>query len=141
MSKSGALIIIEDDIDDRNFLLSVFKDIALKNEVIWFGTTDEAFTFLCTTVKSIFLILSDVNLPGKNGLEFKRYVDSDPKLRKKCIPFIFYSTSANQQDVNEAYTHMTVQGFFKKGNDLKETTQIMRCLFEYWSLCRHPNTQ
>jgi len=141
MSKSGALILIEDDTDDRIFLEKIFKSIGLKNEVIWFSNTEDAFGFLCTTIKSIFLIFSDINLPGESGLDFKRKVDRDPKLRKKSIPFIFYSTSANQQDVNEAFTQMTIQGFFKKENNIEDTTEMLKAIFAYWSLCRHPNTQ
>jgi len=141
MSKSGALLIIEDDLDDRIFLEKIFKNIDLKNEVIWFSNTEDTFNFLSTTIKTIFLIFSDINLPGQSGLDFKRKVDGDPKLRKKSIPFIFYSTSANQQDVNEAFTQMTVQGFFKKENNIHDTTEMLKAIFAYWSLCRHPNTQ
>lgn len=141
MSKSGALVIIEDDIDDRIFLEKIFKDIGFKNEVIWFANTDDAFAFLSTTIKVIFIIFSDVNLPGQSGLDFKRQIDDNPKLRQKSIPFIFYSTSANQQEINEAYTQMTIQGFFKKENNIQDTTEMLKTIFAYWSLCRHPNTQ
>ncbi|TRW27189.1 response regulator [Flavobacterium zepuense] len=141
MSKSGALVIIEDDIDDRIFLEKIFKDIGFKNEVIWFSNTDDAFAFLNTTIKIIFIIFSDVSLPGQSGLDFKKQLDGNPKLRQKSIPFIFYSTSANQQEVNEAYTQMTIQGFFKKENNIQDTTEMLKTIFAYWSLCRHPNTQ
>jgi CheY-like chemotaxis protein len=141
MSKSGLLVIVEDDIDDREFLGSVFHKIGIKNEIMWFGKTDDALSFLLTTTRYIFIIFSDINLPGKNGLEFKRTIDSTPKLRKKSIPFVFYSTAANQKDINEAYTNMTVQVFFKKGMDTSETEMIMKIIFDYWTLCKHPNTQ
>lgn len=141
MSKSGALVIIEDDIDDRIFLEKIFKDIGFKNEVIWFSNTGDAFAFLSTTIKGIFIIFSDVSLPGQSGLDFKRQIDDNPKLRQKSIPFVFYSTSANQQEINEAYTQMTIQGFFKKENNIQDTTEMLKTIFAYWSLCRHPNTQ
>ncbi|MFP5439010.1 MAG: response regulator [Bacteroidia bacterium] len=141
MSKSGAIIIIEDDLDDRHFFEKIFADMGVKNEVLWFADTSEAYDFLTNTIKSIFIIFSDVSLPGQSGLDFKRSIDNNPKLRQKSIPFVFYSTSANQQEVNEAYTQMTTQGFFKKENSLKETTETLKIIFDYWKLSKHPNTQ
>lgn len=141
MSKSGVIIIIEDDIDDRKFLGEILKELEIPNELKWFESAEDAMDYLCTTSQSIFVILSDVNLPGKNGLDFKRTLDSDPKLRKKSIPFIFYSTAANQEDVNDAYLNMTIQGFFKKGPDYEQAKKAIKIILDYWKLCRHPNTQ
>jgi len=141
MAKPGTVILVEDDIDDKRFFEDTLKEIGLNYDIAWFETTYDALEFLRTTKKPIFLIFSDINLPGKNGLEFKRTIDEDPKLRKKSIPFVFYSTSAYQQDVNEAYTKMTVQGFFKKGNDLTETAHTLKLIFDYWTLCKHPNAR
>lgn len=141
MSKSGVILLIEDDIDDRQFLENVFEKLEVKNERVWFENTNDAQAFLSSTSKSLFIIFCDVNLPGRDGLEFKRKIDDDPKLRKKSIPFIFYSTTAYQQDINQAYTQMTIQGFFKKGRDAEETLNIIRTIVNYWALCKHPNTQ
>lgn len=140
MAKSGTIILVEDDIDDKQFFADVVKELGIKNELIWLENTDEAFHFLKATKKSIFIIFSDINLPGKNGLELKREIDADPKLRKKSIPFVFYSTSAHQKDINEAYTEMTIQGFFKKENDIAETRRNLKLIFDYWMLCKKPNT-
>jgi len=139
MAKTGMILLIEDDIDDKQFFEDIVRDLGFKNEIKWFENTDDAFQFLITSKKPIFIIFSDINLPGQNGLEFKFKIDNDPKLRKRSIPFIFYSTSAFQKDVNEAYTKMTVQGFFKKGTDHKETAQIIKLILDYWTLCKNPN--
>ena len=141
MSKSGVIVIIEDDIDDRKFLGGIFKELELPNELKWFETAESAMDYLCTTFQSIFIILSDVNLPDKSGLEFKRTLDDDPKLRRKSIPFIFYSSAANQADVNDAFLNMTTQGFFKKGPDYQNSKNTIKVILDYWRLCRHPNTQ
>ena len=141
MSKTGEIIVVEDDIDDREFFSAVVRDLGVKNEIIWFDNTDQAYDYLMTTAKTIFIIFSDINVPGRNGLEFKKKIDSEPKLRKKSIPFIFYSTLANQKEVNEAYTEMTVQGFFKKGIDYDDTREMIKTIFDYWGMAKHPNTQ
>ena len=140
MSKSGPIIIIEDDADDKEIFESIVRDLNINNEIVWFIEAKSAFSFLKTTNKKVFLIFCDINLPGKNGIEFKRDIDNDPELRKKGIPFVFLSTQANQNDINEAYLKMTVQGFFKKGNNYNEMKAMLKNIFEYWKNSLHPNT-
>jgi CheY-like chemotaxis protein len=139
MAKSGPIIIVDDDVDDKSLLEEVLKELGLSNNIIWFITADPAFEFLKTTSEQPFLIFSDVNLPGKNGIEFKREIDEDKQLRKKSIPFVFFSTSANQKSVNEAYTQMTVQGFFTKTNRYQEMKDTIKLIIQYWEKCKHPN--
>ena len=138
--KSGPIIIVEDDIDDKELLESVFHDLKIPNRLNWFRKSGEAFTYLKTTGDQPFLIFSDVNLPVENGIEFKRRIDADPHLRQKRIPFVFYSTSADQRTVNTAYTEMTVQGFFQKENRYEEIKKCIDLIVKYWKMCRHPNS-
>jgi CheY-like chemotaxis protein len=141
MSKSGPILVVEDDEDDKLMFEDAVKDLGYTNIIVWHDNTDDAYDYLQNTNDSIFIIFSDINLPGKNGLEFKRKIDNTPELRKKSIPFVFYSTSAKQQDINEAYTQMTVQGFFKKGRDYNGIKSTIGLILEYWKACSHPNTQ
>jgi hypothetical protein len=41
--------------------------------------------------------------------------------------------------VNNAYSHMTVQGFFKKGTNYVEMKEMINVILVYWKYCRHPN--
>lgn len=141
MSKSGVIVIIEEDLDDRKFLADIIRDLELQNELKWFEDAEGALEYISTTFQSIFVILSDVNLPGKSGLEFKKTVDENPELRRKSIPFVFYSTAASQGDVNDAFLNMNTQGFFEKGPDYETAKMTIKVIFDYWRLCRHHNTQ
>ena len=141
MSKVGPILLIEDDHDDKDIFKRVLREIEITNELVWFDNCNRGLEYLLTTSESVFLIFCDINLPGKNGIEFKRSIDEDPKLRKKCIPFVFYSTTATQKDVNTAYLEMTTQGFFKKGTDFQEMKQQIKTIFDYWIASKHPNTQ
>jgi two-component SAPR family response regulator len=138
--KSGPIILIEDDHNDEDIFEEILKQLEIPNKLIWFTRADEAFHFLKTGSDHPFIIFCDVNLPGLNGVEFKRKVDDDEELRKKSIPFVFYSTSATQPTVNEVYTKMTVQGFFKKSNNFEHTKDTLKTIFDYWKICKHPNT-
>jgi CheY-like chemotaxis protein len=141
MAKSGPIIIVEDDIDDKSILEEIFNDLEIKNEFVWFKNAPDAFNFLKETASQPFLIFCDVNLPRQTGIEFKRQIDSDPELRKKSIPFVFFSTSVNQEAVNQAYTQMTVQGFFQKSSSYQEIRNNVKVILDYWFLCKHPNTK
>ncbi len=140
MAANGPIIIIEDDKDDQEIMAEILKQVIPANKVIFFDKCPEAFAYLKTTADSPFIIFSDVNLPVQTGLEFKREIDNDPELRRKSIPFIFLSTSVNQQAVNEAFINMNSQGFFKKPGTMAELTQLMTRIVHYWTDCRHPNT-
>ena len=92
------------------------KSLQLPNELLYFGNGQEALYYLATTQEQPFLILCDVNMPIMNGSELRRQINADKVLRQKSTPFIFLTTAANTQLVQEAYDN-TVQGFFKKAPD------------------------
>ena len=140
MAKSGPIVVVEDDEDDVLFLSDTLKQLEVTNRLIWFPNSSNALDYLSTTTDKPFFILCDVNLPLRNGIEFKREIDNDPVLRKRSIPFIFYSTSIEQRFVDMAYSEMTVQGFFQKGYDFKEISTAIKTIIDYWNLCQHPNT-
>lgn len=139
--KSGPIILVEDDADDKELMEEAIKDLQIRNQLIWFKNCDKAWDYLKTTSDQPFIIFSDVNLPGQSGIDFKKQIDSDEQLRRKSIPFVFYSTAVNQHIVNEAYTQMTVQGFFQKSNGYDEMKYNLRLILDYWRACKHPNTK
>ena len=59
-------------------------------------------------------------------------------LRKKSIPFVFFSTAANKQEIERAY-EMMVQGYFKKKNSMDGIKSTLKIIMDYWTLCKHPN--
>jgi CheY-like chemotaxis protein len=140
MAKSGPIIIVDDDRDDQEILEFVFRELDVPNKLIWFTNALEALAYLKATAEQPFLIFSDINMPQQSGIEFKRDIDGDPELRRKSIPFIFYSTSVSQNHVNEAYTELTVQGFFQKGESIPAIKAALKAIIEYWKMCKHPNS-
>ncbi len=141
MAKKGPIIIVEDDAEDEELFKDILKELSISNKIIWFTDTHTAFDYLKTTKDQPFIIFSDVNLPKQNGVEFKKSIDADKQLRKKCIPFVFYSTFVSKEIVNQAYTQMTVQGFFRKGTSYKEIKSDIKMIIDYWQVCNHPNTE
>jgi CheY-like chemotaxis protein len=140
MAKAGPIVVVEDDPDDQEILEDIFKELGLGNKRRYFDNAPDAFVYLKTSEEQQFLIVCDINLPRQNGLQFKKQIDDDPQLRNKSIPFVFLSTSADVRTVTEAYTEMTVQGFFKKKSSVQELRQLMQLVIAYWKECRHPNS-
>jgi CheY-like chemotaxis protein len=137
--RSGPIILVDDDQEDFDIFTRSLHEIGVHNKVIWHQTCQECYDYLSMTSEFPFIIFCDVNMPVMSGLEFKQKVDATPRLRKKSIPFIFYSTSVDQTTVNRAYSDMTIQGFFQKAADLKEMQERLKCIISYWLECHHPN--
>ncbi len=138
MNKKGPIIIVEDDKDDQLLLEEAFKELAYENEVIFFDNGIDAFEYLKAVSVQPFLILSDINLPKLNGFELREIVHNNEQLRLKCIPYLFFSTSAEQTYVIEAYSK-SVQGFFTKPVTYGEILRVLRNIVEYWRDCHSPH--
>jgi DNA-binding NtrC family response regulator len=138
MNKGGPIIIIEDDADDRDFFREAFEILNYENEIIYFEDGESALAFLVREPIKPFLILSDINMPGLSGIELKHKIHLNENLRMKCIPYLFFTTTANQQHVIDAYSK-SAQGFFVKPASIEHLTIIIKKIVEYWQVCESPN--
>ena len=77
-------------------------------------------------------------MPKIGGFELRNRVFTNEQLQTKCIPYLFFTTSANKKSVIDAYT-MSVQGFFVKPNSMQALENTIRKIVEYWQECIAPN--
>jgi CheY-like chemotaxis protein len=138
VNKNGPIVIIEDDVDDQEFLSDIFTKLNYPNKVIFFTDGQEALDHIETTDDLPFLILSDINMPKLNGFALREKLKTDSKLSSKCIPYLFFSTAVNQKAVINAYSQ-SVQGFFVKPDSLSELEKTVSAIMEYWRRCAAPN--
>lgn len=134
----GPIVIVEDDTDDQFIIETIFKELRLANKLLFFHNSEAAFNYLMSTSEIPFLILSDVNMPGANGVEFKKKIDQADYLRKKSVPFIFLTTSSSVKAAEEAFTITNLQGYFKKASSIDEMRRIIKLIIEYWSTSFNP---
>ena len=73
-----------------------------------------------------------------SGTELKARINKNEYLRKKSIPFIFFTTSADTKAVEQAY-EMMVQGYFEKEFSMDSMRSTLKIIIDYWKLCKHPN--
>jgi len=129
MNKRGPVIIIEDDTDDQDILAEIFQELSYKNKLIFFKDGIEALEYLVNTEVEPFLVLSDINMPKLNGMELREKIHNNEDLRLKSIPYLFFSTSAEQK----------IQGFFVKPHDYNKLKNTIVKIVEYWQECESPN--
>lgn len=139
MFKNGPVIIIEDDIDDQQFLKSVFTKLNYKNEVLFFINGEEALAYLKLPEIRPFIILSDIELPLLNGFDLREKLKTDEALHLRCIPYLFFTKAAEQQAVIDAYS-LCVQGFFIKQTEISQLEKMISRIMEYWKQCATPDS-
>ncbi|GAB3697865.1 hypothetical protein GCM10027592_22390 [Spirosoma flavus] len=135
----GPIVYVDDDEDDQFLFGRAIKELGLLNEIRFFADGLGARAYLETTQEKPLLILCDINMPVMNGLEFRRLIDADEFLRKKSIPFIFYTTAAGPELVNLAYEG-TIQGFHVKASEFVHYKEQLNLIISYWKACVHPNS-
>jgi hypothetical protein len=74
-------------------------------------------------------------MPLMDGISLKKKIDSCDVLRKKCIPFVFISTSP-LPFLNQV-CDLNVQGFFEKGNSMNELNKTLQTILDYWNFTKH----
>ena len=137
MNSENPIIIIEDDIDDKEMLEEVFKKLGYKNDLMFFGDGQAALDFLNQSDVIPFLILSDINMPKLDGFALRDKIKMDAELQIKCIPYLFFSTASTQKAVIDAYS-LSVQGFFVKQTSMAELEKTITVIMEYWKRCVAP---
>jgi DNA-binding NarL/FixJ family response regulator len=139
MAKSGPIILVEDDVEDQEITKELIDQIGMENELIIFSSCEDCYSYLINMGNiQPFIILSDVNLPKMSGIHLKEQIDNNKELRKKSIPFVFYSTSTDKKSVTDAYQYR-VQGYFPKESKMTEMKSNLELIFNYWKKCKHPN--
>ena len=138
MNKSGAIIIVEDDGDDQEMFGKVFKELNYANEIIFFNDGQEALAYLTAESSEPFIVFSDINMPKLNGIELRKKIHENESIRIKTIPYLFFTTSAEQGAVIDAYSK-SIQGFFIKPSSFQDLRELVKIIVEYWQKCVSPN--
>jgi len=138
MSEAGPIIFVEDDADDQFIYEEICLKLGMKNPVKFFNKAESLLNYLRETAEKPFIIFCDINMPIMDGLQLRKRINEEEHLRRKSIPFVFFSTAATPSQVKTAYD-LTVQGFFIKGHNFAETMSTIKMVLDYWRRCRHPN--
>ena len=138
MASAGPVIIVEDDLEDQEIYADVFKELKCTHEVKFFKEGQALLHYLRTTTDQPFIIITDINLSGMDGIQLRSEICKDDYLRQKNIPFVFLTTSDGKHVLKRVYD-MQVQGFFEKKSSYTSIKSQIKMIMDYWQECRHPN--
>lgn len=138
MAKDSAILVIDGDADDVDITRQAFQELGVKNKIDHVDSGEDALRYL-VAAETPCMILCDYKLPRMNGIELRQRIEEDEVLRAKAIPFIYFSTVVSQSMVEQVYK-MNVQGLFEKGENFSQIKAMLKEIFNYWQLCKHPNS-
>lgn len=127
------ILVLEDDDVDIQSIHRAFKRLDVKNEIIIFTNGEEGLAYLEGSSNTApCLIISDINMPKMNGLEFMKKIKNDKVLRQ--IPVVLLTTSNEDEHRREGYL-LGAAGYIVKPVDHDEFYEAIRKIQNYWELC------
>ncbi len=128
---------MEDSRADAMLFKRILKDLEISNSLIHSINCREALEYLRDpNNKKPCIILTDLNTPEMNGLEFLRVVKADDVLSQ--IPVIVLSGSGIEEDITESFG-LGVAGYIVKPTGYKDLIEMVRTIHKYWTLSELPN--
>ena len=128
------ILLVEDNLADIRLTEQAFIESKIKT--ILYNVKDgvEAINFLrksgkYTKVCRPDLILLDLNLPKKNGLEVLKDIKQDEDLKR--IPVVVLTISANEEDLIKAYD-LHANAFVNKPLEIREFYHLVKSIEEFW---------
>ena len=136
-SKKSPLTILlaEDDPDDRLLVKEAFEENHLLNPLEMVENGEELMDYLykrgrfAETAVRPSLILLDLNMPRKSGIEALQEIKSDASLR--TIPVIVLTTSKAEEDILRTYD-LGVNSFVVKPVTFESLVELVKQLGKYW---------
>ena len=132
------VIIAEDDPDDRLLIQDALKEATHQSvDAVFVNDGAELLDYLHQRGPYVAkgrrrqpeLILLDLNMPKKGGLEALEEIKRDEALRS--IPVVVLTTSHAPEHVSRSYA-LGGNGFITKPDSYKELVQVMANLERYW---------
>ncbi len=128
------ILLVEDNPGDAELVRVALNKGKLHNNLHVVSDGVEALAFLRRkdkygNVPCPDLILLDLNLPKKSGLEVLQDVKADPDL--KFIPVVILTSSKEEEDIFKSYCY-SANCFVTKPVDFQEFLNAVRTIEEFW---------
>jgi CheY-like chemotaxis protein len=140
MSVSGeplVILFVEDDDDHAEIALRSLAHHGVANVVRRATDGEEALDYLNrrgkfsdpATSPRPHVVLLDLRLPKRDGLDVLRFVKSDERFRR--IPVVVLTTSAQESDIQRAYD-FNANAYLVKPVEYPKFSELMRDLGFFW---------
>lgn len=128
------ILLVEDNPGDIRLTQEALKESQMDVHLDVVTDGEQAIDFLMkrqrfTEAVRPHLILLDLNLPKKNGLEVLKEIKVDESLKK--IPVIVLTTSDADHDINKAYS-LHANCYILKPVDFDDFAKVIRLVESFW---------
>jgi CheY-like chemotaxis protein len=96
MKKPEKILIVDDDAEDRDFLIETINELYPKSNNVTADNGKEALDYIANYPPPPPLIFLDLNMPFVNGFEFLVAYKKNPQHINSHV--IIYTTSSNSRD-------------------------------------------
>lgn len=134
MGRPIEILLVEDNPGDVRLTLEAFKEGKVLNNLSVVGDGVDALAFLRREGEYVDaphpdLILLDLNLPKKSGLEVLKEIKEDPKFRR--IPIVILTVSKDEEDILKGYDRHA-NCYIIKPVDLDQFMNIVKSIEDFW---------
>ncbi len=129
------ILLVEDNPDDEALAMRALKRNNLTQDVVVARDGVEALDYLKTAEMLPTVILLDLKLPRKDGLEVLREIRQDSRTR--LVPVVILTSSNEQSDMLSGYT-LGANGYIRKPVDFVEFRDTVYQLGVYWLTINEP---
>ena len=128
------ILLVEDNPDDSDLTLEALKEGKVRNHLSVVEDGVDALSFLrrqgaYANAPHPALVLLDLNLPKKSGLEVLAEMKADPALRR--IPVVVLTTSDAERDIVASYD-LNASCYITKPVDLGRFLAVIRLIDDFW---------
>lgn len=135
--KESGILLVEDDSNDILFIQRAFRRSKLENSMQVVRDGDEAVAYLSGEGKyadrNLYplpgMILLDLKLPRRSGLEVLEWLRNQPVLKR--IPVVILTSSKENTDVNKAYD-IGVNSYLLKPVNYNALNEMIEILDAFW---------
>lgn len=128
------ILLVEDDEIDVKALQRAFEKLKISNPLTVASDGVEGWEALQTLPKP-YLIITDINMPRMNGIEFLRKIRESEAFRDSVV-FVL-TTSNDEQDKIDAY-NLNVTGYMLKSEMGTSFMRAIGLVENYWSIVEMP---
>ena len=137
MTRSGIILLVEDNPDDVELTLRAFEKSRIVNDVVVAKDGLEALDYLFSTgahegrdsLMMPEVVLLDLKLPKVDGLDVLKRMRADERTRR--LPVVILTSSNEEQDVVRGYD-LGANSFVRKPVDFVAFVEAARQLGLYW---------